>query len=158
MNPMISRRARKPASRQAPRKVLTKAMLLPPTPESARELSLRNHMVVAACSSGAGSRALLRELFAVACLSYFLRDAGFFAAPDTLYHDVQRVLEHCVACCASADTWAVDEHDGAALAALISVYDQQFAAAPMYVMDGARKRLLRLANGEWRFPWQPRPA
>ncbi|MCX4163133.1 MULTISPECIES: hypothetical protein [Paraburkholderia] len=140
---------------------LTKAQLLPPTAASARELSLRNHLAVAACRSGNGNRALLRELFAIACLSYFLREAGFAFGPDTLYGEVQGALERCVERCSTDEPWQVDEPDGVALGRLVTIYDRQFSTAPMYVMEGAHKRLKRLAVGEWRFPWarrSPAPA
>lgn len=123
---------------------------------SVRETSLRDHLALAACRSNAGSTAILGELFIVASLSWFLREAGFGDEPDSFYHDVQGALERCVALTVSNETWSIESVDEAILAGLLCFYDQQFATAPVYVMDGARKRMQRLAKGEWLFPWPGR--
>jgi hypothetical protein len=151
-----SRPAKKKTSRGSPRAALTKEKLLPPTAGSAREVSLRNHLALAACRSGAGSTALLGEMFIVASLSWFLREAGFGDEPDSFYHDVQGALERCVALTFSSEAWSIESADEVILAGLLCFYDQQFAAAPVYVMDGARKRILRLAQAKWMLPWPGR--
>jgi hypothetical protein len=151
-----SRSAKKKTPRRSPRAALTKEKLLPPTAGSVRETSLRNHLALAACRSTAGNTTLLGELFIVASLSWFLREAGFGDEPDSFYYDVQAALERCVALTVSNETWSIESVDEAILAGLLCFYDQQFAAAPVYVMDGARKRMQQLAKGEWLFPWPGR--
>lgn len=146
-------RTKKKSPRSASRAVLTKDKLLPPTADSVREVSLRNHLALAACRSSAGNTALVGELFIVANLSWFLRDAGFGNEPDSFYHDVQDALERCVYLTSSGEAWTIDCGDEAILGRLLCSYDQQFATAPVYVMDGARKRMLRLTQEERVFPW-----
>ncbi|MGH8782817.1 hypothetical protein [Paraburkholderia sp.] len=135
---------------------MTKDKLLPPTVESVREVSLRNHLALASCRSSAGNTALLGELFIVASLSWFLREAGFGSKLDCFYREVQGALERCLGLTSSSDAWTIEPGDEAILARLLCFYDQQFAAAPVHLMDGARKRMLRLAQGERLFPWPDR--
>ena len=132
---------------------MTREMLLPTAAAIARDVSLRNHLALAACRSSAGNTELLGELFIVASLSWFLREAGFGNEPDSFYRDVQGALENCIALTSTHEAWTIDPADEAILGKLLCFYDQQFAAAPVYVMDGARKRMLRLAQDERVFPW-----
>lgn len=153
---MKSRSKKKKTQRRSPHAVLTKDKLLPPTAGSVRETSLRNHLALAACRSNAGSTAILGELFIVASMSWFLREAGFGDEPDSFYHDVQGALERCVALNLGSEAWSIESADEAILAGLLCFYDRQFATAPVYLMDGARKRMQQLAKGEWLFPWPGR--
>ena len=119
--------------------VITKAMLLPPPAESARAVSLRNHLTLAACRSGAGNTELLGELFVISSLSWFLREAGYGDAPDSLYVEVQDALERCVILNATAANWRIDEVDAQALCKLLARYDRQCVAAPLDWTEGAKK-------------------
>lgn len=105
--------------------MLTKDKLLPPTADSVREVSLRNHLALAACRSSAGNTALVGELFIVASLSWFLRDAGFGNETDSFHHDVQDALEHCVYLTSSGEAWAIDGDDEAILGRLLCSYDRK---------------------------------
>ena len=131
-------------------------MLLPPPAESARAVSLRNHLTLAACRSGAGNTELLGELFVASSLSWFLREADYGDAPDSLYVEVQDALERCVVLNATDVNWRIDEVDAEALCKLLACYDQQFAAAPVHRTEGAKKQMRRSVCGEWLLPWVDR--
>lgn len=139
--------------RSSGRATLTKSMLLPPSAESARAVSLRNHLTLAACRSGAGNTELLSELFVISSQSWFLREAGFGDAPASLYVEVQDALERCVILAATEANWHIDEAAAEALCRLVDCYDWQFAAAPVYRIEDAKKQMRRSVRGEWLFPW-----
>ena len=138
------------------RRTLTKAMLLPPPAESARAVSLRNHLTLAACRGGAGNTELLGELFVVSSLSWFLREAGYGDAPDSLYVEIQDALERCVILNATDMNWRIDELDAEVLCKLLACYDRQFVATPLHLIEGAKRQMRRSASGDWLFPWTGR--
>jgi hypothetical protein len=149
----MSKNARKKSPHRSGRTPLTKTMLLPPTPERVREVSLRNHLALAAWRSGAGNRALLHELFVALYLSYFLGEAGFGDETRGFYQGAQEALDRCIARAAIENDWGIEPEDSVVLEQLLRLYDQQLAAAPRYVTDGARKRLLRFADSDESLPW-----
>ena len=132
----------------------TKAPLLPPTLESVRSLSLRNHLALAALCAGEGNGHLLSDLIHVLYMSWYLREAGFGTADGALFLDAAAALERCAALATAADVWQVSPADAAALERLLALHDEQLASTPVGVMHGAQKRIARFARSDRKVPWQ----
>ncbi len=85
----------------------TKAPLLPPTLESVRSLSLRNHLALAALCAGEGNGHLLSDLLHVLYMSCYLREAGFGTADGALFRDAAAALERSAARATTSDVVVV---------------------------------------------------
>lgn len=131
-----------------------KATLLPPTLESVRSLSLRNHLALAALRAGSGNGHLLSDLIRVLYLAWYLREAGFGAVDRLLFPEAAEALERSAARATADDVWQVGPDDAAILERLLALHDQQLASTPVGVMLAAQRRLLRFATSDRKTPWQ----
>jgi hypothetical protein len=71
-------------------------MLLPMPENAAREISLVNHLIFAACRTGAGSSYLFNELIRMIDLAYYVQDVGFGDTDMIIYaraEAMERVLQ-----------------------------------------------------------------
>lgn len=73
---------------------------------------------------------------------------GFGAEASGIYHGAQEALDRCITRAVAENYWDTEPQDSAVLEQLLRLYDQQLAAAPVYVTDRARKRLLRFVDSD----------
>jgi hypothetical protein len=110
---------------RAPRREVSKHMLLPLPTHCADELSLAGHMTLAACGAGAGSRQLLYELIRITYLSYYFWEAGYGEVDYQFYCSAEAVLEKVSGHAKGTTTWTLCEESFEKLKTVIQVYDGQ---------------------------------
>ncbi|WP_321812518.1 MULTISPECIES: hypothetical protein [unclassified Burkholderia] len=77
----------------APRRTLTKIMLLPLDKTSVQTQSLSHHLALVACRDGQGNEYLFNELIRATYIVWFLQQAGYGDEPVERY----KAVEHAVA-------------------------------------------------------------
>lgn len=131
-----------------------KAVLLPPTAKSARALSLRHHLALAALKGGTGNGHLLTELIRVVYVAWYLQEAGFGAIAPGNYLEAERALARCGVRGVRDDIWQLDQADTQALERVLALHDWQLEHAPISAMLEVQKRLTRFAQSNTASPWQ----
>jgi hypothetical protein len=132
----------------------TKAMLLPPTAKSARALSLRHHLALAALKGGSGNGHLLTELIRVVYVAWYLQEAGFGATDLEHYLEAERTLASCGARAAGENIWQLDAADTSAIERVLALHDWQLEHVPISAMLEVQKRLTRFRQSGKASPWQ----
>lgn len=145
---------KKGGGRYVSTKTSARAALLPPTPESVRSRSLRNHLALAALRAGSGNGHLLSDLIRALYLAWYLREAGFGTVRHAFFPEAAEALESSAARAKADDVWQVSPDEAAILGRLLALHDEQLANTPVGVMLGAQRRLLRFATSDRKTPWQ----
>jgi hypothetical protein len=81
----------------ANRKPLSKSLLLPMAPHSARELSLAHHLALAAFRGERANRHQINELVRSVYMAYFLQRMGFGEIPFECYEHAEAAFENALA-------------------------------------------------------------
>lgn len=134
-------------------KTSAKVALLPPTLESVRAHSLRNHLALAALRAGSGNGHLLSDLIRALYLAWYLHEAGFGTVRHAFFPEAAKALESSAARATADDVWQVSPDEAAILERLLALLDEQLASTPVGVMLGAQRRLLRFATSDRKTPW-----
>lgn len=132
---------------------MSKAMLLPLSSDSVRELSLAHHLALWACLGNAGNSNLLHEVFRVVYLTYFLQEAGFGNADLDLYRRAEASLLRSLRRAERERVWRIDGQDATVFEEIVRLSDQQLSTAAMRFIVNARERLERFIRGEDRSPF-----
>ena len=116
-------------------------MLLPMPENTAREISLVNHLTFAACRSGAGCSYLFNELSQMIYLAYYVQDAGFGDTDLVIYARAEAAMERVLQRAESARAWTLHANDIPLFEAVLRQSDRQLTNVPRHVHLGARYRL-----------------
>lgn len=143
-----------PAQRGFSGKSAAKSILLPLTPQSIRERSLRGHLALEALRAGSGNGHLLSELIHVLYVAWYLQEAGFGTADAELYANAEQALERSAARATGENVWHLCDAEALALERLLALHDQQLRETPVKVMRDVHKRLARFARSDRPAPWQ----
>ncbi|SOE73232.1 hypothetical protein SAMN05446635_4768 [Burkholderia sp. OK233] len=149
---MSQNRKKRPAGSQSRRKALSKTMLLPHTATYVRERSLHWHLALATFRAGNGNGDLLAELVNALYTAWYLQKAGFDAADQELYREVERILD-AVARNASRDIWCIEPAECNPVTQLLDLYERQLSSAPVYAVREAHARVLHFAKSDRHTPW-----
>ena len=132
---------------QAARARRSKAMLLPMPRANADELALQVHLALAALRRG-GARCDAQALLHAHVLATSMADAGYGTLTQAQVNDADAALLACFERGGAGGEWRLDGADFDALAAIVTVYDQQLQRAPLWVLTEASERLDRMGAGE----------
>lgn len=136
-----------PRQAQAAQARRSKAMLLPMPRANADELALQVHLALAALRRG-GTNSDARALLHAHVLATSMADAGYGTLAQAQVSDADAALLACFERGRAGGDWLLDGADFEALAAIVTVYDQQLQRAPLWVLAEAGERLDRMSAGE----------
>lgn len=127
---------------------MTKEMLLPLAVSKVRELSLENHLRLAAIRSGHGSQSVVMNLLRVLYLAYFmLADTHRQRDPD-IFREGEAALCCAVTRAEQHQGWTLPEEDHGVLEQILTLHDQQLASAPYHRYLEAWDRLQRFMDSD----------
>jgi hypothetical protein len=112
--------------------------------ESVRSLSLSAHLALEACRTQAGNQHMFNELTRLTYLAFFMWDAGVGVSDPGVFSAAEAVLNIAVGNVERTGRWQVDEADIGTIEALLAVYDEQLASAPVRIYLESVGRLDRL--------------
>ncbi|MDQ0621951.1 hypothetical protein [Paraburkholderia graminis] len=149
---MPQNRRKRLSANGAPRKPLSKTMLLPHTAAYVREVVLRNHLALAAFRCGQGNGERLAELVKALYVTWYLQETGYGALDHALYLEAERILD-LAARSASRRIWLIEEKDCAPITRLLDLREQQLLSAPVHAVNEARARMVHFGRSDRRSPW-----
>ncbi|WP_322012291.1 hypothetical protein [Paraburkholderia sp. J12] len=132
-----------PRQAQAARARRNKAMLLPIPRASANELALQVHLALASLRAG-GSDRDAQALLHAHVLSTSMADAGYGTLTQAQVCEADAALLACYERGRTGDGWRLEGAAFDALAAIVTVYDEQLQRAPLWVLTEASERLDRM--------------
>jgi hypothetical protein len=136
-----------PQRSQAGRARRSKSMLLPIPHAVANELALQVHLALAALRQG-GSSEDARALLHAHVLAQSIAEAGYGALEPEQVRVADTALIACFERGNTGGGWQLDDAGFQAIAQLVTVYDRQLQAAPLWVLTEASERLERMGVGE----------
>lgn len=136
-----------PRQAQPTRTRRNKAMLLPMPRACADDLALPVHLALAALRRG-GTSHDAQALLQAHVLAASIADAGYGALTQAQVNDADAALLACFARGNSGDGWRLDAAAFGAVAAIVSVYDEQLQSAPLWVLNEASERLDRMGAAD----------
>src|SRR5258706_1197074 len=107
-------------------------MLLPGTQQSIRDLSLRNHLALAAFRAHQGNEYLLRETIRMTYLTYFLQRDGFGDTAESDYVEANSVIERAALQGERDGVWSVPPQNVPVLERILSLHNSQLTKAPLF--------------------------
>src|SRR5471032_782629 len=131
----------------ANRKPLSKSLLLPMSAQSAREMSLAQHLALAACRADSANRHQINELVRSVYMAYFLQRMGYGDLPFECYEHAEAAFENALAVAAKCGRWIISEQDAPVIERLLTLHDQQLSEAPMHRVAEAEKQLRQFLAG-----------
>lgn len=131
----------------------SKEMLLPMADRYVLNISLANHLALAACEKGQGNAHLLNELMKVVYLTFYLQVAGFGDVPVDLYRRAERMLEDAGISGRRDGLWYVPDEASAVLAGILLLHDRQLAEATVWRVMEAKRRLSRFIESDRESPF-----
>jgi hypothetical protein len=127
-----------------------KAMLRPIVPAKAGEISLDYHMTLEALRSGVANQYHVGSMAQAIYMTMLLNQRGYGAAVPDLFRDAEDVIVRCRQAGIETGICAVDHHAYALLGQVLTLFDQQLAAAPvrdLIAVNAKLKTLFGEANG-----------
>ena len=115
--------------------------------QSARELSLAHHLVLAACRSDSGDRHQINELVRSVYMAYLLQRVGFGDMPFECYEHAEAAFENALAVAAKSAQWIISEQDAPGIERVLALHDRQLSEAPMHRVVEAEKQLRQFLTG-----------
>jgi hypothetical protein len=107
-------------------------MLLPLPRNTVSDMSLANHLALAACTRGQGNAHLINELVRVVYLSYFLTKTGVGGIATELYLQAEAVLEQALHTADSNNVWSLDAEGSELVSQIVAAYDLQLSSSPAW--------------------------
>jgi|UPI0004875411 hypothetical protein len=132
-----------PRQAQAARARRSKAMLLPIPRASANELALQVHLALASLRAG-GSDRDAQALLHAHVLATSMADAGYGTLTQEQVCEADAALLACYEQGRTGGGWRLEGAGFDALAAVVTVYDEQLQRAPLWVLTEASERLDRM--------------
>lgn len=131
----------------APRRTLTKTMLLPLDKTAVQTQSLSHHLALAACRDGQGNAYLFNELIRTTYIAWFLQQAGYGDEPVERYKAVEHAVEATHIHADESNEWILAADAVSAFERLLVLHDWQLNVAPRYKVMDAEQQLKRFLAG-----------
>jgi len=128
----MSRNSRSSVRASTGCKALGKSMLLPLPCTTFSDMSLANHLALAACRRGQGNAHLMNELVRATYVSYFLAKAGGGGLTTELYLRAEAALEQALHRADSNDVWSLNADASDSVSQIIAAYYQQLSSSPTW--------------------------
>lgn len=125
-------------------------MLRPIVPAKAGEISLDYHMTLEALRSGVANQYHVGSMAQAIYMAMLLHQRGYGAAVPELFRDAEDVILRCRQTGLETGICAVDHDAYALLGQVLTLFDQQLAAAPvqeLIAVNAKLKTLFSAANG-----------
>ncbi|MBN3802767.1 Fis family transcriptional regulator [Paraburkholderia sp. Ac-20336] len=119
-------------------------MLQPIVPAKAGEISLDYHMTLEALRSGVGNQYHVGSMAQAIYMTMLLNQRGYGAAMPDLFRDAESVILRCRQAGLETGVCAVDSDAYALLGQVLTLFDQQLAAAPVQELIAVNARLKQL--------------
>jgi hypothetical protein len=133
------REASAKSSRSSP-----KAMRQPIVPAKAGEISLDYHMTLEALRSGVGNQYHVGSMAQAIYMAMLLNQRGYGASVPELFRDAESVILRCRQSGLETGTCVVDNDAYALLGQVLTLFDQQLAAAPVQELIAVNAKLKQL--------------
>lgn len=127
-------------------------MLLPLARCTVSNMSLANHLALAACTAGQGNAHLMNELVRAMYVSYFLAKAGEGELATELYLQAEAALEQALRLADTNGVWSLGAEDGELVSLIVAVYDQQLGNSPAWKVLDAFDELKRFTASHRQSP------
>ncbi|MFT4067037.1 Fis family transcriptional regulator [Paraburkholderia sp.] len=115
-------------------------------PAKAGEISLDYHMTLEALRSGVGNQYHVGSMAQAIYMAMLLNQRGYGAAVPELFRDAESVILRCRQAGLETGTCVVDNDAYALLGQVLTLFDQQLAAAPVQELIAVNARLKQLFN------------
>ncbi len=125
-------------------------MLRPLVPAKAGEISLDYHMTLEALRSGVANQYHVGSMAQAIYMAMLLNQRGFGLAVPELFRDAEGVILRCRQAGLETGICAVDHDAYALLGQVLTLFDEQLAAAPvqeLIAVNAKLKMLFSAANG-----------
>ncbi|WP_244196188.1 Fis family transcriptional regulator [Paraburkholderia susongensis] len=113
-------------------------------PAKAGEISLDYHMTLEALRSGVGNQYHVGSMAQAVYMAMLLNQRGYGAAMPDLFRDAEGVILRCRAAGLDTGICAVDNDAYALLGQVLTLFDQQLAAAPVQELIAVNAKLKQL--------------
>ncbi|WP_027797686.1 hypothetical protein [Paraburkholderia acidipaludis] len=134
-----------PRQAQAAQARRNKAMLLPIPRASADALALQVHLALASLRDGGADRDA-QALLHAHVLAASMAEAGYGALAQAQVSAADAALLACYERGRTGAGWRLDGAEFDALAAIVTIYDEQLQRAPLWVLTEASERLERMGT------------
>ncbi|MFP6561225.1 hypothetical protein WJ542_23400 [Paraburkholderia sp. B3] len=134
-----------PRQAQAAQARRNKAMLLPIPRASADALALQVHLALASLRDGGADRDA-QALLHAHVLAASMAEAGYGALAQVQVSAADAALLACYERGRTGAGWRLDGAEFDALAAIVTIYDEQLQRAPLWVLTEASERLERMGT------------
>ena len=121
-------------------------MLRPIVPAKAGEISLDYHMTLEALRSGVGSQYHVGSMAQAIYMAMLLNQRGYGAAVPELFRDAESVILRCRQSGLDTGICVVDNDAYALLGEVLTLFDQQLAAAPVQELIAINAKLKTIFN------------
>ncbi|MFP3637426.1 hypothetical protein [Paraburkholderia sp. SIMBA_054] len=108
---------------------LPKRALLPLPRATVDQISLGNHLALAACSGSGGSAHLFNELVRALYLTFYIGEMGYAAGTVELYRAAESGLEHSITRGNEDGTWVLEASARQLLEEVLRIHDNQLGSA-----------------------------
>lgn len=119
-------------------------MLRPIVPAKAGEISLDYHMTLEALRSGVGNQYHVGSMAQAVYMTMLLNQRGYGAAVPQLFRDAEGVILRCRQSGLDTGICVVDSAAYALLGEVLTLFDQQLAAAPVHELIAVNAKLKTL--------------
>jgi len=119
-------------------------MQQPIVPAKAGEISLDYHMTLEALRSGVGNQYHVGSMAQAIYMTMLLNQRGYGAAMPDLFRDAENVILRCRQAGLETGVCTVDSDAYALLGQVLTLFDQQLAAAPVQELIAVNARLKQL--------------
>ncbi|QVN19001.1 hypothetical protein [Burkholderia pyrrocinia] len=140
------------ARKHKPRRPRSKAELLPLPAALVRDISLANHLALAAMRAGHGTAETMIALLRVLYLAYFVVEDEISDADLTLFLEAEAVLDQSVEAAGDGQDWQVTEDALEAIERLLLRADAIVGSVPKYRYLEAWNKLCHFAESADRSP------
>jgi hypothetical protein len=135
-----------PRQAQAAQARRNKAMLLPIPRATADALALQVHLALASLRAGGADRDA-QALLHAHVLATSMADAGYGTLTQAQVSAADAALLACYERGRTGAGWTLDAMEFDAVAAIVTVYDEQLQRAPLWTLTEASERLERMGSG-----------
>jgi len=128
-----------------------KVMQQPIVPAKAGEISLDYHMTLEALRSGVGNQYHVGSMAQAIYMAMLLNQRGYGVSMPELFRDAESVILRCREAGRETGACVVDSDAYALLGQVLTLFDQQLAAAPvqeLIAVNAKLKQLFSTANAE----------
>ncbi|KVR38193.1 hypothetical protein WK13_00980 [Burkholderia ubonensis] len=130
----------------------TKAMLLPLPLALVRNISLENHMSLAAMRSGHGTHDTMCALLRVLYVLFYMLDGVEDTVELSRLLDAEAILDRSVQVAASGQDWQVDDQGIPIIEAMLLRFDEVIGSVPAFRYQEAWEKLVKFAQTDLQSP------